>query len=101
MATVNGAKAFGVDADLGLIGEGKLADFILIETDTPHMQPLRLGKHENVLSALVYSAVGEDVTDVFIGGKRIVENRTLNSVDAKAIATKVRQSSEKIAASLE
>jgi 5-methylthioadenosine/S-adenosylhomocysteine deaminase len=100
MATINGAKAFGVDADLGTIERGKLADFILIETNTPHMQPLRLGKRENVLSAIVYGATGADVTDVFVGGKRIVENRILNSVDVNSIAAKVRQSSEKIAAAL-
>jgi 5-methylthioadenosine/S-adenosylhomocysteine deaminase len=100
MATINGAKAFGVDADLGTIETGKLADFILVETAAPHMQPLRIGKHENVLSALVYSATGADVTDVFIGGKRIVENRCLKSADAQAIAAKVREGSEKIAAAL-
>jgi 5-methylthioadenosine/S-adenosylhomocysteine deaminase len=100
MATINGAKAFGVAGDMGTIEEGKLADFILIETAAPHMQPLRLGKHENVLSAIVYSATGADVADVFIGGKRIVKNRTLTSVDTQAIAAKVRQSSEKIAAAL-
>jgi 5-methylthioadenosine/S-adenosylhomocysteine deaminase len=101
MATINGARAFAVDADLGTIEQGKLADLILIETAAPHMQPLRLGRHENVLSALVYSATGADVTDVFIGGTRIVENRALNSVDAQAIAAKVREASEKIAAALE
>ncbi|MDR0598075.1 MAG: amidohydrolase family protein [Treponema sp.] len=101
MATINGARAFGVDAELGTIEQGKLADFILIETAAPHIQPLRLGRHENVLSAIVYSATGADVTDVFIGGKRIVENRTLKGIDPQAIAAKVRQSSEKIAAALE
>ncbi|WP_100217120.1 amidohydrolase family protein [Treponema primitia] len=100
MATINGAKAFGVDADLGTIEPGKSADMILIETAAPHMQPLRLGKHENVLSNIVYSATGADVTDVFIGGKRIVENRVLKSADVKAIAAKVRQASEKIANAL-
>jgi 5-methylthioadenosine/S-adenosylhomocysteine deaminase len=100
MATINGAKAFGVDPDLGTVEKGKLADFILIETAAPHMQPLRLGKHENVLSALVYSATGADVADVFIGGKHIVENHALKSADTEAIAAKVRESSENIAAAL-
>ncbi|MDR3148224.1 MAG: amidohydrolase family protein [Treponema sp.] len=100
MATINGARAFGVDAELGTIETGKLADFILIETDAPHMQPLRLGGHENVLSAIVYSATGADVTDVFIGGKRIVEDRTLKGIDAQAVAARVREASKKIAAAL-
>jgi 5-methylthioadenosine/S-adenosylhomocysteine deaminase len=100
MATINGARAFGVDADLGTIEQGKLADFILIETAAPHMQPLRLGRHENILSALVYCATGADVTDVFIGGKRIVENRLLNGPDLQGIAARVRQASDKIAAAL-
>jgi 5-methylthioadenosine/S-adenosylhomocysteine deaminase len=100
MATINGAAAFGVDAGLGTIEPGKLADLILIETAAPHMQPLRLGSHENVLSSIVYSATGADVTDVFIGGRRVVENRILKSLDVRAIAAKVRQASEKIAAAL-
>jgi 5-methylthioadenosine/S-adenosylhomocysteine deaminase len=100
MATINGARAFGVDAGLGTIEPGKLADLILLETATPHMQPLRLGKHENVLSNIVYSATGADVTDVFIGGRRVVENRVLNGVALPAIAAKVRRASEKIAAAL-
>ena len=101
MATINGARTFGVEADLGTIEPGKLADLILVETAAPHMQPLRLGPYENVLSNIVYSATGADVTDVFIGGRRIVENRVLNRVDVKAIAAKVRRASEKIAAALE
>jgi 5-methylthioadenosine/S-adenosylhomocysteine deaminase len=101
MATINGARAFGVDEELGTIEIGKLADFILVETTAPHMQPLRLGRYENVLSNLVYCATGSDVTDVFIGGRRIVENYILKSIDLRAITAKVQQASEKIAASLE
>jgi 5-methylthioadenosine/S-adenosylhomocysteine deaminase len=101
MATINGARTFGVDADLGTIEPGKLADLILIDTTAPHMQPLRQsGKHENVLSNIVYSATGADVTDVFIGGRRVVENRVLNSVDVPAITARVRRASEKIAVAL-
>ncbi|GHV73211.1 N-ethylammeline chlorohydrolase [Spirochaetia bacterium] len=101
MATINGARAFGVDADLGTIEPGKLADMILVETAVPHMQPLRLGKHENVLSNIVYSATGGDVTDVFVGGRRVVENRVLQGVDVAGIAARVRGGAEKIVGALE
>ena len=100
MATVNGAACFGLEKDYGTIEEGKKADFILIETGSPHMQPLRLGKHENVTSALVYNTTGRDVTDVFVGGRHVVEGGKLLTADVANITKKVKKASEKIAASL-
>ncbi|MBO7526682.1 MAG: amidohydrolase, partial [Clostridia bacterium] len=54
MATENGAKALGFNS--GKIEVGKNADIILINTNSPHMQP-----DENIISNLVYSANGSDV----------------------------------------
>lgn len=83
MATINGAKAFGMEEEFGTIEEGKSADFILVHTDRLSMQPLRLGKGENITSAMVYCATGSDVSDVFVRGKWILQNGvfTDNSID--------------------
>jgi len=72
------------------------ADMILIDPDKPHMQPLLLGKNENVTSAVVFSATGADVTDVFVNGKRLVKDGALTSVDVSDIIRRVRQAAEKI-----
>lgn len=96
MATVNGAKCFGLEDDYGTIESGKKADFILVETRVPHMQPLLMGEHETVTSALVYNATGQDVTDVFVNGKHIVKDRLIQTVDVTYIMKKVQKASEKI-----
>lgn len=100
MATRNGAKCFGMEQDYGTIETGKMADFILIETRTPHMQPLFMGKKENVTSALVYNATGQDVTDVFVDGRHVVNNRLLQTVDVNNLMEKVQKTTEKIAKAL-
>jgi 5-methylthioadenosine/S-adenosylhomocysteine deaminase len=96
MATTRGAAVFNKEKEFGMIKEGMKADMILLDPDKPHMQPLLLGKNENVSSALVFSATGADVTDVFVNGKRLVKDGALTSVDVKGIIRRVRQAAEKI-----
>lgn len=101
MATINGAKAFGLEQDHGTIEEGKKADFILINTEVPHMMPLHLGEYENVTSHVIYNATGNDVTDVFVGGRQVVNNRRITTVNVADIMKKVQASSEKIVKALQ
>jgi cytosine/adenosine deaminase-related metal-dependent hydrolase len=63
-ATVNGYRLMGIRG--GSIQPGHVADIVLINTRKPHLQPLR---RDNVISALVYSASGNDVDMVMINGK--------------------------------
>jgi len=97
MATINGARAFGLENEFGTIEEGKSADFILIRIDRPHMRPLRTGLCENVTSSLVFSATGSDVSDVFVAGNHVVENGVLRTVDTARIMDAVQRAAEKIA----
>ena len=97
MATRNGAKCFGLEKEYGTIEAGKKADFILIETKVPHMQPMLIGEKETVTSALVYNATGQDVTDVFVDGRHVVKNREIQTADVSVIMKKVQETSEKIA----
>lgn len=97
MATINGAKAFGMESEFGTIEEGKSADFILVRTDRPHMRPLRTGLCENVTSSLVFCATGSDVSDVFVDGDRVVADGVLQTVDTARIMESVQRASEKIA----
>ncbi|MDR1858298.1 MAG: amidohydrolase family protein [Treponema sp.] len=97
MATVGGAAVFGREGDFGMIKEGMKADMILVDTDKPHLQPLLLGERENVTSAIIFSATGADVSDVFVNGKRLVKDGVLTTVDVPALCARVRQTAEKIA----
>ena len=74
MATINGARVFGMHDEIGSVEEGKMADLILVDATAPHMRPLRVGRHENVASSIVFNATGRDVKDVFVGGRRLVKD---------------------------
>ncbi len=65
MATINGAKALGINA--GSLEEGKLADIIIINLDKPNLIPMR-----NVVSNIVYSMNGSDVDTSIINGKVVM-----------------------------
>jgi len=97
MATRGGAAVFGMESEIGMIKEGMKADMILIDTEQPHLQPMVLGKNENVISAIIYNATGGDVTDVFVNGKQLVKDGVLTSTDVWALIARVQQTVEKIA----
>ena len=87
-ATLNGAKAFGLDA--GIIEEGKLADFILIDMNHYLMLP-----NYNIISNLVYSAQNECITDVFCDGVQLMKDRKVKDeekicLEFKLISDKFR-----------
>jgi 5-methylthioadenosine/S-adenosylhomocysteine deaminase len=100
MATINGARTFGLAENLGSIEPGKWADLILIDARQAHLTPLRLGACENVASTVVFSATGRDVTDVFVGGRQVVEKRNLMTVDLAKIRERVSADSNRLALAL-
>ncbi|MDG5787560.1 amidohydrolase [Evansella sp. AB-P1] len=81
MATINGAKALRLNK-LGMIQKGQLADFILINPNVPHLQPW---DNSRVLSHIVYSVKGTDVTDSFVQGIQIMKDRQVLTLDEEKI----------------
>jgi hypothetical protein len=67
MATLDGARALGLEGRIGSLEEGKAADMVLVTTDRAHAQPLF-----DPLTHLVYSTAKSDVTDVWVGGAPVV-----------------------------
>ena len=100
MATVNGYRAFGI-SDAGTLEAGSRANIVLVEATGAHMAPLRLGKYENIASAVVYCATGRDVTDVFVEGRHVVERGQLTTLDVSKLISRVTEVSNKIAEGLE
>lgn len=84
MATINGAKALGLEKDIGSLEVGKKADIILVNTRVPHWQP-----HNDVIAHLVYSARGSDVDTVIVNGRVLMAGRQLKTLDLERIYTKV------------
>jgi len=75
-ATINGAKALGMENEIGSIEVGKKADIILVDLDAPNLTPLT-----NPVSHLVYAARGSDVSTVLVDGKIIMEDRQLRTLE--------------------
>ncbi|MEM1589276.1 MAG: amidohydrolase [Candidatus Bathyarchaeia archaeon] len=80
MATLNGAKALGLDEVIGSLEVGKRADIVLVDLSKPHLKPLH-----DVYSALVYSARGSDVDTVIVDGKILMENKQVQTLDEEAV----------------
>lgn len=84
MATMGGANAIGLEKEIGSLEVGKQADIIIIDTRKPHLVPIY-----NPVSHLVYSVKGSDVRDVIVGGKVVLKDRELLTLDMEEIYEKV------------
>ncbi len=74
MATINGAKALGLDDYCGSLSIGKEADVISIDLSTLETQPVYCP-----ISHIVYAASRQHVTDVWVAGKRLLKQRQLTT----------------------
>ncbi len=80
MATINGARALGLDTDIGSLEVGKYADIVAVDIKAMNAMPLF-----NPVSHLVYSANAAQVSHVWVGGRAVVSNRELQTVDSRAV----------------
>ncbi len=76
MATINGARALGMDDITGSLETGKFADIVAVNFDTIETVPVY-----DPLSHLVYCSSRDHVTDVWIAGKQCLTDGVLNSID--------------------
>ncbi|MGI9288366.1 MAG: amidohydrolase family protein, partial [Pseudomonadales bacterium] len=76
MATIEGARAIGMDKDIGSLEVGKKADIIIIDLSEAHMAPCH-----SLPSALVYQAMGTEIETVIVDGKILMEERTLTMLE--------------------
>jgi atrazine chlorohydrolase/5-methylthioadenosine/S-adenosylhomocysteine deaminase/melamine deaminase len=72
MATIDGARAIGMDSEIGSLEVGKKADVIVVDLARPQTAPAY-----NVASVLVYQASGEEVDTVIVDGRVLMRNRAL------------------------
>ena len=91
MATINGARALGLDTVCGSLLPGKAADMVAIRMDGIETQPLY-----NVISQLVYASSRDQVSDVWVAGRHLLKDRQLTTLDEKAILATARQWQEKL-----
>jgi 5-methylthioadenosine/S-adenosylhomocysteine deaminase len=84
LATRGGARAIGMEDDIGSLEAGKKADLIVIDTRQPHLVPMY-----HPVSHVVYAAKGSDVTTVIVDGHLLVRDRQLLHLDLGEIMARV------------
>jgi 5-methylthioadenosine/S-adenosylhomocysteine deaminase len=95
MATIEGARALHMEKEIGSLDAGKKADLILIGLDAPNAVPMY-----DVYAQLSYALKGSDVETVIIGGRVVMRDKKLLTVDEAAAVAKAREFKNKIETSL-
>ena len=84
IATINGARALGLEKETGSLEEGKKADIAILNLNTPSLTP-----RNNLLAGLSYSANGSEVETVIIDGKITMQDRKILTMDEELIYRKI------------
>ena len=95
MATIEGARALHMEKEIGSLEGGKKADLIIIGLDTPNAVPMY-----DIDSQLAYALKGSNVETVVIGGRVVMRDRKLLTLNEPQILAKAREYGKNIEASL-
>jgi cytosine/adenosine deaminase-related metal-dependent hydrolase len=91
VATINGAKAMGLDEEIGSLEVGKQADFVVFDLDKPHVTP-----SIDPVSTLVYAASGTDVDTVVIAGQVVVQDGQVLTLDEERVLRDARERAQAV-----
>jgi 5-methylthioadenosine/S-adenosylhomocysteine deaminase len=95
MATIEGARALHMNKEIGSLEPGKKADFVILSLDAPNAVPMY-----DVYSQIVYALKASDVETVVVGGKPLLKDGKLLTVDEHQAIVKAREYGKKVEASL-
>jgi 5-methylthioadenosine/S-adenosylhomocysteine deaminase len=95
MATIRGARALGMEKEIGSLEPGKRADLIMVRLDRPNAVPLY-----EPISQMVYALKGDDVRDVMVNGKPVVRDAKILTLNEAQILQKAAEYRAKVSASL-
>jgi 5-methylthioadenosine/S-adenosylhomocysteine deaminase len=93
LATIDGARALGLEKEIGSLEAGKRADVIVVKLDQLHSTPQR-----DVVSALVYSAVASDVQTTIIDGQLLMRNGELLTLNEASVIGEANREASNLAA---
>lgn len=91
MATIDGARALGLESEVGSLEVGKQADVAVVRLDRLHTAP-----DAEVISSLVYSATASDVQTVIIDGREVMRDRTLLTLDEAEVIAEANAQAESL-----
>jgi 5-methylthioadenosine/S-adenosylhomocysteine deaminase len=93
MATLGGARALGLDAEIGSLEPGKSADIVAVDLAAPRFQPVY-----DPRAQLVHTGAGSAVTHVWVRGRALLDDNRLTTVDEGALMASVERWRVRIAA---
>ena len=96
MATIEGARALHMEKQIGSLETGKKADFVILTLDVPNAVPMY-----DVYSQIVYALKASEIQSVVVGGKTLLKDGKLLTVDEAAAIAKAKEYGKKVATSLE
>ena len=91
MATINGAKALGLDDKIGSVKVGKEADLILIDLDNINHTPTN-----NILSSLIYSSYEKDIKCTIVNGNIVAKDGKIQNLNQETISNDILKASQRI-----
>lgn len=91
MATIDGARALGLDAEIGSLEAGKRADVAIVHMDRLHMTP-----RAEVVSTLVYAAEATDVDTVLVDGRLVMRDRKLLTLDEADVVSQANAEAKEL-----
>jgi len=92
MGTITGARAIGLDSEIGSIEPGKRADIIAVRTDTPRITPFFAdGPYFNLHHNIVHAVRGGDVAMTMVDGKIVVEDGVLKTANIQEIIAEIHK----------
>ena len=100
LATLGGARALGLEDEVGSLEVGKRADVTVVDLRGLHATPAPDERPQDVLGPLVYAARASDVVHVLIDGRLLVRDGQLRTLDAAAVAASARAHAARLAADL-
>lgn len=80
MMTINGATALGLESEIGTLEVGKKADLCAMDLSSPQTQPVH-----DLFSLITYAASSAQFTDVWVGGRRLMRESRLVTLEEQAI----------------
>jgi len=95
MATIDGARALHMEKEIGSLEAGKKADLVLISLNEPNAVPMY-----EIYAQIAYSLKGSDVETVIIGGRIVMQDHLLLTVDERKVLEKAREYGKSVKSSL-
>src|SRR5229473_2650342 len=95
MGTLNGARALGFGGQIGALVPGMKADMIIVDLDRVQRDPWLI-EHLPIAEAFIHRAMGQDVTTAIVGGRVVMEDRRMTTLDVDELYREIRKAARHI-----